>query len=100
MLKTASSRKRPNIIMPTAAEDVAITAAALADVDAQPLTDAQLAAMVPLRTLRGRPKSANPKVLLSVRYSPEVVDYFKSLGEGWQSQMDRVLREHVSRQGR
>jgi len=85
--------------MPTVAEDAAITAAALADNDAQPLTDAQLAAMVPLRTLRGRPKSANPKVLLSVRYSPEVVDYFKSLGEGWQSQMDRVLREHVARQG-
>lgn len=86
--------------MPTEAEDAAIITAAKSDPDAQPLTDAQLASMVPLRTLRGRPKSANPKVLLSVRYSPEVVDYFKSLGDGWQSQMDRVLREHVARRGR
>ena len=36
------------------------------------------------------------KVLLSVRYSPEVVDYFKSTGEGWQSRMDEALREWVA----
>lgn len=100
MSKISSPRKRPAIHMPTEAEDAAIITAAKSDPDAQPLTDAQLASMVPLRTLRGRPKSANPKVLLSVRYSPEVVDYFKSLGDGWQSQMDRVLREHVARRGR
>ena len=100
MSKISSARKRPAIHMPTEAEDAAIVAAAKSDPDAKPLTDAQLAGMVPLRTLRGRPKSANPKVLLSVRYSPEVVDYFKSLGDGWQSQMDRVLREHVARRGR
>lgn len=36
------------------------------------------------------------KVLLSVRYSPEVVDYFKATGEGWQARMDEVLREYVA----
>lgn len=45
----------------------------------------------------GRPKAAAPKVLLSVRYSPEVVDYFRSTGDGWQSRMDGVLREYVAR---
>jgi len=45
----------------------------------------------------GRPKSASPKVLLSVRYSAEVVDYFRSTGEGWQARMDGVLREYVKR---
>lgn len=100
MSKISKARKAPAIHMPTEAEDAAIVAAAKSDPDAQPLTDAQLASMVPLRTLRGRPKSANPKVLLSVRYSPEVVDYFKSLGDGWQSKMDSVLREHVARRGR
>ena len=99
MSKISSARKRSVMHMPTEAEDAAIIAAAKSDPDAQPLTDAQLASMVPLRTLRGRPKSANPKVLLSVRYSPEVVDYFKSLGDGWQSKMDSVLREHVARRG-
>jgi uncharacterized protein (DUF4415 family) len=99
MSKISSARKRPAIHRPTEAEDAAIVTAAKSDPDAQPLTDAQLASMVPLRTLRGRPKSVNPKVLLSVRYSPEVVDYFKSLGDGWQSKMDSVLREHVARRG-
>ena len=56
--------------------------------------------MVPLRTLRGRPKSDNPKQLVSVRYSAEVITYFKSTGEGWQSRMDGVLRDYVTRQSR
>ena len=54
--------------------------------------------MVPMRALRGRPKSPTAKHLISVRYSPEVVAYFKSTGEGWQSRMDGVLRKYVSRQ--
>jgi uncharacterized protein (DUF4415 family) len=86
--------------MPSVVEDRAITAAAKADPDAQPLTPGQLKAMVPLRALRGRPKSANPKQLVSVRYSPEVLEYFKSTGEGWQSRMDGVLKQYVSRHSR
>ena len=46
-------------------------------------------------TLR-RPGQRGPgrkakKVLLSLRYSPEVVQYFKSTGEGWQTRMDEAL---------
>ncbi len=44
----------------------------------------------------GRPKSENPKILLSVRYSSEVVDFFKSTGKGWQTRMDEVLLKYVS----
>ena len=87
-------------MVPTAAEDRAINAAARSDPDAQPLTPAQLKAMVPLRAVRGRPPSDNKKVLVSVRYSREVVDYFKSTGDGWQSRMDEVLRKHVNRRAR
>jgi uncharacterized protein (DUF4415 family) len=36
------------------------------------------------------------KVLLSVRYSPEVVEYFKALGEGWQTRMDEALKEWMT----
>ena len=86
--------------MPSAQEDKVITAAAKADPDAQPLTPKQLKSMVPIRALRGRPKSASTKQLVSVRYSPEVLAYFKSTGEGWQSRMDRVLREYVTRHSR
>ena len=35
------------------------------------------------------------KILLSVRYSREVVEYFKSTGEGWQTRMDEALKEWV-----
>lgn len=86
--------------MPTVEENKRISAAAKADPDARPLTPRQLKAMVPLRTLRGRPKSANPKQLVSVRYSPEVLEFFKATGEGWQTRMDGVLRQYVSRRSR
>lgn len=92
--------KRPTVVMPTAEEDKAITAAARSDPDAQPLTPRQLKSMVPARALRGRPKSDNKKLLVSVRYSQEVVEYFKSTGEGWQSRMDGVLRQYVARHSR
>jgi uncharacterized protein (DUF4415 family) len=92
--------KRSTILMPTAEEDKAITAAAKSDPDAQPLTPKQLKAMVPIRALRGRPRSENKKLLVSVRYSPEVIAYFKSTGEGWQSRMDGVLRKYVTRHSR
>lgn len=87
-------------MMPTSQEDKAITLAAKGDPDAQPLTPKQLKSMVPMRVLRGRPKSENTKQLVSVRYSPEVLAYFKSTGEGWQSRMDRVLRAYVMRHSR
>ena len=96
----SNTSKKPAIRMPSVVEDRAITAAAKADPDAQPLTPRQLNAMVPLRALRGRPKSANPKQLVSVRYSPEVLAYFKSTGEGWLSRMDGVLMQYVSRHSR
>jgi uncharacterized protein (DUF4415 family) len=92
--------KRPSVRLPTSQEDKAITAAARADPDAQPLTSRQLKSMIPMRSLRGRPKLENPKQLVSVRYSPEVLAYFKGTGEGWQSRMNRVLREYVARRSR
>jgi uncharacterized protein (DUF4415 family) len=92
--------KSASIVMPTLQEDKAITAAAKNDPDAQLLTPKQLKATVPIRALRGRPKSESPKQLVSVRYSQEVLDYFRSTGEGWQSRMDGVLRQYVSRHSR
>ena len=89
--------RRTEIVLPTPEEDEAIIAAAKVDPDAQPLSANQLKAMVPMRSLRGRPKSANKKLLVSIRYSPEVVAYFKSTGEGWQARMDSVLRQYVAR---
>lgn len=82
--------------MPSVKENAKIVAAAKADPNAKPMTKAQLDAMVPIRAVRGRPKSENKKLLLSVRYSVEVVEYFRSTGEGWQARMDGVLRQYIS----
>ena len=92
--------KVSKIKVPSAEEDRKIRTGAKADPDAQPLTQKQLKSMVPLKTLRGRPKSESPKLLVSVRYSREVVEYFRSTGTGWQSRMDSVLRAYVNRRSR
>ena len=65
--------KKINLTMPTLEEDRLITQAAESDPDALPLTDEQMRAMVPIRVVRGRPKLANKKQLVSIRYSPEVI---------------------------
>lgn len=98
MSKPTDARTLPAIRVPTPEEDASITAAALADPDAQPLSDEQLRAMVPLRSLRGRPPLAARKELVSIRYSPEVVSYFKATGAGWQARMDSVLKAYVRQQ--
>ena len=36
-----------------------------------------------------------PKQLVSIRYSAEVLNYFRASGAGWQSRMDDVLRVWV-----
>lgn len=43
---------------------------------------------------RGQQKRPT-KVPVTVRYSPEVVEYFKATGEGWQTRMNDALREYV-----
>lgn len=87
--------KKISLKMPTLEEDQLITAAAESDPDARPFTDEQMSAMVPIRMVRGRPKLANKNQLVSIRYSSEVIDYFKASGAGWQARMDSVLKDYV-----
>jgi uncharacterized protein (DUF4415 family) len=94
MLKNSKS---VSIKMPSLEEDRAIRKAAKADPNAQPLKPNQLKAMVPISAVRGRPKQSNTKKLVSVRYSREVLEFFRATGEGWQSRMDGVLLAYVSR---
>ena len=37
------------------------------------------------------------KQLVSVRYSPEVLEFFRASGAGWQSRMDEVLKLWVTK---
>ena len=42
---------------------------------------------------RGRPKSANPKKAVSLRLDADLIDWFKSSGEGWQTRINQALRK-------
>lgn len=82
---------KKGLILPTPEEDAAIDAGIKTDPDTYELSKTEFGQLKRV----GRPKSASPKVLLSVRYSQEVVDYFRSTGDGWQARMDGVLRAYV-----
>ena len=44
----------------------------------------------------GRPKAEKTKVPIAIRLSPDVVEYFKATGAGWQSRIDAALHEWMS----
>ena len=44
-------------------------------------------------TKPGRPVSANPKKLVSLRLDPDVVESFRLTGKGWQSRINAELRK-------
>jgi uncharacterized protein (DUF4415 family) len=82
---------------------------AAAVMDNPELTKADITAMRPfakalpgmatkLRRARG-PQAAATKVSTTIRLSPEVVRFFKSGGQGWQSRIDEALKEWVARRG-
>jgi uncharacterized protein (DUF4415 family) len=41
---------------------------------------------------RGRPPSDNPKQALKLRIDPDVVEYFRATGPGWQTRINDTLR--------
>jgi uncharacterized protein (DUF4415 family) len=50
---------------------------------------------------RGRPRAEHPKERINIRLSHEVVEYFKSAGDGWQTRIDAALRQFITEhQGR
>ena len=48
---------------------------------------------------RGRPPLARPKVSTTIRLSPEVIDYFRAGGRGWQTRIDEALRDWIAGRG-
>jgi uncharacterized protein (DUF4415 family) len=86
-------------------EDAALIAAAESDPDNPPLTDEQWRRMRPahevrpelvarqLRRERGRPKSDTTKQQITLRIDRDVLDKFRSTGEGWQRRINDALRK-------
>ncbi len=79
----------------TAAEDVAITAAAMSDPDALPHSEAEWAIAKPMMRM-GRPKAEITKERITIRLSRDVVSQFRATGTGWQTRVDRALRQYVA----
>ena len=48
---------------------------------------------------RGRPPVAKPKVSTTIRLSPDVIEYFKAGGRGWQTRIDAALRDWIGKRG-
>jgi uncharacterized protein (DUF4415 family) len=46
---------------------------------------------------RGRPRVEHPKERINIRLSHEVVEYFKSAGDGWQTRIDAALRQFITK---
>lgn len=46
------------------------------------------------------PQKSPKKVPTTIRLSPEVMEYFRASGDGWQSRVDGVLREYVAQHTR
>jgi uncharacterized protein (DUF4415 family) len=87
-LSSALAKARMALSEMTDEEDAAITAAALADPDAQPVDEL-------MRRKGGRPRSDNPKQQVALRLDRDVIERFKAGGEGWQTRMNDALRKAV-----
>ncbi|MBB2164348.1 BrnA antitoxin family protein [Gluconacetobacter sp. 1b LMG 1731] len=48
---------------------------------------------------KGRPRSTNPKKLVSVRLDQDVLDGWRDTGPGWQGRINDALRNALRRAG-
>jgi uncharacterized protein (DUF4415 family) len=85
---------KKKIIRPTAAEDTAITKAAMADPDSILFPDEEWEKARPTMVRgRGRPLGSGSKEQVTLRIDKDVLDFYKSKGEGWQTFINQVLGE-------
>jgi len=100
--------KQHKYIMPTDEEDAAINAGIAADPDTFELGDdffdnaIRSSATTPqgivddvMKQYRGKQVKPTKKPI-SIRLSPEVLDFFRAQGKGWQTAMDDVLKDYVA----
>ena len=84
--------------------DEDLRAAAESDPDNPPLTTEELQRMRPLKEVlpwlttggkRGRPAKEKPKVSITIRLNPDILEYFKEGGEGWQTRLESALQTYI-----
>ncbi len=81
-------------------DDVTIKKLALSDTDAQPLSADTLKQAVRMKDLPGETLLAKLRAMkerpnkqsVTIRLDPDIVDYYKTKGRGWQTRMNSALR--------
>jgi uncharacterized protein (DUF4415 family) len=63
----------------------------------RPLTKAQLGKAT---VRRGRPPKPDRKQTTTLRLDPDVLEYFRATGPGWQTRINEILRRAVKRSER
>lgn len=89
MPKVLKTRTGRILHLPTPEEDAEITAAALADADNPPLTEADF---VSVNRGPGRPRGST-KRMVTLRIDADVLATYRASGAGWQTRINVVLRE-------
>jgi uncharacterized protein (DUF4415 family) len=98
--ETVKTRYGRVLELPTDEEDAHITAAAMADPDARPYTEAEWAEALP-RLRFGRPSIGRPpyeepkKAPVTIRLDVDVIAALKATGKGWQTRVNEAMREWV-----
>lgn len=104
----ARNRVRASLRTLSAKEDAAVRAAAKSDPDNPEWTAKdfrrarRLAEVMPefaeaANQLRGRPRLERPKVQVTLRLDADVIESFRSEGQGWQSRINDVLSRAARR---
>jgi uncharacterized protein (DUF4415 family) len=103
---------KTNHVFVTDAEDAAINAGIAADPDTKEWSDTDFASARAASEIlpkifnekvakemlkpRGRPRAVFPKERINIRLSHEVLEHFKSSGDGWQTRIDSALRQFIT----
>lgn len=90
MTQTIKTRSGRVLVMSTPIEDAAINAGIAQDPDTYELGTAEFKQL-----RRGRPLGSGTKAQVTLRLDVEILEKFKSSGDGWQTRINEALKSWV-----